>query len=343
MDHDRGGISEGIFRDKIKEKAVSEFKKIFKKVGGKEVLKQYAQSHVLLFAFLCTIVMGFSRKSLELVRLAVENKLLCKFRKKYKTFICNYLQNAQDMQTKLKRERSNKVWVCWMQGMEHAPELVKVCFESLRKHLGDREIIVITAENLEQYVTFPDYIKEKYASGIITQTHFSDLLRVELLAKYGGTWIDATVLCTDSRIPGYMLDSDLFLYQCLKPGRDGHACVASSWFITACTNHPMILLVRELFHEYWKKNNVLKDYFLVHYFFQLAIETYPGEWSRVVPVCNSTPHILLLNIFERFDADWLNSVEDMTCFHKLSYKFSEEQTSQTGTCYEYLLKTGKQE
>jgi hypothetical protein len=37
---------------------------------------------------------------------------------------------------------------------------------------------------------------EKYQKKIIDNTHFSDLLRLELLIKYGGTWIDASVLVT---------------------------------------------------------------------------------------------------------------------------------------------------
>ena len=42
---------------------------------------------------------------------------------------------------------------------------------------------------------------DKYKKGIFTRTHFSDILRLELLTKYGGTWIDASVLITkfDSR------------------------------------------------------------------------------------------------------------------------------------------------
>ena len=37
---------------------------------------------------------------------------------------------------------------------------------------------------------------EKWEKGRIPAAMFSDLLRVELLIKYGGTWIDSTVLCT---------------------------------------------------------------------------------------------------------------------------------------------------
>ena len=36
----------------------------------------------------------------------------------------------------------------------------------------------------------------------------------------------------------------------------------SSWFITACTNQPIVLLAKELLYEYWKTHNDMMDYFL---------------------------------------------------------------------------------
>ena len=58
--------------------------------------------------------------------------------------------------------------------------------------MRDREIVLITQDNLFNYVQFPDYILKKWEAGVITNTHFSDLLRLELLIKYGGTWSDET-------------------------------------------------------------------------------------------------------------------------------------------------------
>ena len=63
-----------------------------------------------------------------------------------------------------------------------------------------------------------------------------------------------------------MLDSDLFLFQNLKPGADGSTLNISSWFITSCANNKILLAVRELLWEYWKKENTLIDYFLIHHF-----------------------------------------------------------------------------
>ena len=165
----------------------------------------------------------------------------------------------------------------------------------------------------------------------------SDLIRLELLIRYGGTWIDSTVYCSGGDYPNYMMDSDLFLFQNLKPGLDGHCTSISNWFITSCTNNPILLLVRALLFDYWTKNNKLIDYFIFHDFFELAIEAYPNEWSKVVPFSNSTPHILLLRLFEDYDNDTLKYINDMTKFHKLTYKFSKEKEKLRNTYYDYLV------
>lgn len=308
------------------------FIQLFKKVGGMTVLKQYLRAHVLLFALVQTALNGFSKKSLEIVRLAVGNKILCKLRKKYARFIAEFKASYQPGE----RKCSNKVWVCWLQGIEQAPKLVQECYASLQAHLKDREIILLTQENYQDYVNFPDHVQKKIDSGAITRTHMSDLLRLELLLRYGGTWIDATVFCSGGEIPGYMLDSELFMFQTLKPGLDGHATCISSWFMTACTNHPILELTRALLYRYWEKHNALVDYFLIHDCFQLAIEAYPQEWNKVVPMCNSIPHILLLRLFEQYDERVWNAVKAMTPFHKLTYKFNETQPELEGTYYRHV-------
>lgn len=318
-----------------KEYVMKKFLAIFKKVGGWDVLKQYARAHVLVYALVQTALCGFSKKSLEILRLAVNNKILCKLRRKNKAFIAEYKASLQPGE----RKRSNKVWVCWLQGMDNAPALVQRCFRSLQEHLTDREIILLTEENYRDYVTFPAHIQQKIDSGVITRTHFSDLLRLELLLNHGGTWIDATVFCSGGNIPAYMLDSDLFVFQTLKPGLDGHPTALSSWFMTGATNHPILELTRQLLYRYWEKHNSMVDYFLIHDFFQLAIEAYPEEWEKVTPFPNSVPHILLLRLFEEYDEGMWTAVTRQTPFHKLSYKFSSEQAALPNTYYQHVMQT----
>lgn len=317
---------------------MKKFIALFKKVGGKTVLKQYLHAHVFLFAMVQTLLQGFSKKGLEIVRLSVSNKILGKLRKKYRRFIGDFKANRQDVP----RERSNKVWVCWFQGLDQAPPLVQQCFRSLQENLPDREVILLTEENYREYVTLPDYICQKAEAGIIPKAQFSDLLRLELLIRHGGTWIDSTVLCTGGQIPTYMLESDLFMFQTLKPGLDGHPTGISNWFITARTNHPILQLTQALLYEYWKKKNVLIDYFIFHLFFQLAVEAYPEEWSKVVPFSNAVPHILLLRLFTAYDPQVWESIQHMTPFHKLTYKFEQSQGQLPDTYYQQLFGSEQQ-
>lgn len=314
---------------------MSEFSKIFKKVNGMQQLKQYAKAHVLLHALVQTAVVGVSKKSLEIVRLSVRNKILQKLRKKNKKFIADCVDKLSSEVLEKKHEK--RIWIAWFQGIEQAPYIVKRCYQSIVKQFGDYEITVITDENYADYVVFPEYIVEKYQKGLITKTHFSDLLRIELLSEYGGTWIDATVFCSGGDIPKYMLESDLFLFQILKPGLDGCSTAISSWFITASSDSKIIRLVRELLYNYWRHANSLIDYFLIHDFFQLAIEAFPEEWKEVIPVCNSLPHILQLNFFERYDEEKWEAIRNMTPFHKLSYKWSDEQLKLEKTFYQKIV------
>ncbi|MDE6706790.1 MAG: capsular polysaccharide synthesis protein [Oscillospiraceae bacterium] len=315
---------------------MKDFAKLFKKVGGKEILRQYSQTHVLLFAMIETLCMGFSKKGLELVREAVAYKQLNWLRRKYHIQIEKYCQAHTD--DHVVHQISNKVWICWLQGMEQAPSLVRRCYQSVCENLPpEREIVVLTEQNYRDYVTFPDYIQQKINNGVITKTHFSDLLRLALLNRYGGTWIDATVFLSSSEIPSYMLHSELFMFQILKPGLDGHSIVTSSWFMTAHSSHPILLLTQHLLYEYWKNHQNLIDYFLLHDFMQLAIETFPKEWNKVVPFSNSLPHILLLRLFEPYDKHIWEAVKHMTPVHKLTYKYSKEDIQKKNTYYTELF------
>ncbi|MGX7074335.1 capsular polysaccharide synthesis protein [Falseniella ignava] len=318
---------------------MSVFAKLIKKKGA-EIFSDLIQSRVLFRTIAILPLVGFSKKSLEIVRLNNSNVVLSRLRRKYRKTIKKLEIEKQYLRSynQQHRDASNKIWICWFQGLDAAPHVVQECIASVREYLADREVIVLTDKNYHQYVTFPDHIKEKIDQGIISKTHLSDLLRLELLTKYGGTWIDGTVFCSSSDIPVYMLDSDLFLFQNLKPGLDGQALAISTWFMTAAKlHHPLLELTKDLLYLYWEKNNTMVDYFLIHHFFQLSIEEFPEYWSKVVPFNNSTPHILQLRLFEEFDEEMYDYILEQTPFHKLTYKFEDEKSSIPNTYYKHLF------
>lgn len=309
-------------------------KECLKKQGGLRLLVQYWKGGALFTGICEFLLLGKSRTALEILRLStnlkIKQKIFKKYRYKVKQFDSEFLEE--------KSIENRKIWVCWMQGIECAPQIVKRCYQSLKDNICDREIVLITEKNYKKYVEFPQIIQNKIDKNIIKGAHMSDLLRLELLDRYGGTWIDATVYCSSSNIPDYMLNSDLFLFQCLKPGRDGHATIISNWFITAKPHHRFIFLVKELLYEYWKEKDELVDYFIFHDFFQLIIENYPEEWSKVIPFSNAVPHILLLRLFEKYDEAIWNAVVEMTPFHKLSYKFGDSEFNKVDTFYQKIIR-----
>lgn len=310
-------------------------KETLKKQGGIKLIKQYLRGGAFFTAIGELLLLGKSKTSLEILRNAASLKIIHNLEKKYLKKIIEIEKAYSEENT---TDYPRKIWVCWLQGMDKAPKIVKKCYDSLEKCITDREIIFLTENNYREYVSFPVEIQRKIDLGIIRGAHMSDLLRLELLQNYGGTWIDATVFCSSKDIPLYMLNSDLFLFQCLKPGKDGQPTTISNWFITAKPNQKYIFMMRELMYEYWKNNDDLVDYFIFHDFFQIIINHYPSEWRKVIPFSNSIPHILLLRLFDKYDDEVWNAVIEMAPFHKLSYKFDEKFTTLDNTFYQKIIK-----
>ena len=130
---------------------------------------------------------------------------------------------------------NNNIYWCWLQGLNNAPELYKATLNSVIINCKNHNIIIINNTNLHKLVRFPSFILDKHKEKIIDNTHFSDLLRLELLIKYGGTWIDASVLITkyDKRF----FKRDLFFFRAFNNSRVS----GSNWFITAEKENPVLM------------------------------------------------------------------------------------------------------
>ena len=245
----------------------------------------------------------------------------------YKTFLKNYKPQAV-----LTHEYSNKIWWCWLQGEENAPDLCRSCLKSVREYCPEHEIIVITENNYSDYVSFPDFIIEKYQKGLISKTHFSDLLRLQLLVTHGGTWIDSTCYLTEK--PDYIFDNPLFVFQNKERGDD--SILASSWLISSEKNNSILVLTRDMIFDWWEKHNHLYHYFLIHFFFTIACEFYKGEFNKIPFFSNLPCHVMQRELFNQFDQKRFEQIKKMSAVHKLTYKFANKEIA--GTFYEYILK-----
>lgn len=218
---------------------------------------------------------------------------------------------------------SGRIWLCWWQGLDQAPELVKRCVRSIEEHAGGHEVILITDENVREYITFPKWLLEKHQKGIISKTNLSDLLRLSLLAKYGGLWLDSTFLCT-GELEDLAFGSPLFS---IKRPDYGHCSVACGYFAgyaLACDSDTrwIFSVIRDFFLRYWKTNDFLVDYLVVDYMIVLAqrhcseIEEAFAAIRPNNPRCDDL-FVRLGDIYH--EDDWLELKAETSLF-KLSWK-----------------------
>jgi hypothetical protein len=238
---------------------------------------------------------------------------------------------------KVESERGKDyVWLCWLQGIDNAPQLVKDCYSSVRYWLKDKEIIVITKDNYKDYVQFPEYVIEKWNKGIISNTHFSDLLRLELLIKYGGFWLDATTYLT-GKVPSYVEKNDFFVYR--NGWMDMEMINMGSWFIySKRTNNLLLVETRRLLYKYWRKYNYIKNYFLMHMFFRMVTDKNQGEWEKVPVINQIDSHLLMQELNNEYDFERYREITKLTSIHKLTYKGILDEENTVLKCLDELYK-----
>lgn len=295
------------------------FKKKLEQYGLPQVLKTYFHSGLILYAILFFFFIKKDKKGLELFRNILNNKLYLKLYKKNRRLIKHFERKEFEKGDGIPKI----IWFCWFQGIENAPALVKKCYILLQKNLKEYKIFNITEKNFCDYTDIPDFIIDKWKKGVITYTHFSDILRNNLLINNGGYWIDSTVFISGN-IPELIQKSSFFLFQTYKPGCNGTRVNISSWFIASVKNNPVLILAQNLLFNYWKRKNYLIDYFLYHNFLQMSLYYYRDIYDSIPKYTNETTHFLLFELQKKFNENIFNDICSQTFAHKLTYKLPED-------------------
>ena len=216
------------------------------------------------------------------------------------------------------------VWACWLQGEENAPEIVKKCFESVRKYKPvGYELVIIDYNNLDKYVSLPDFVLEKHRRGIISHPHFSDIVRLCLLRQYGGFWIDATCLLT-SVIPEKIYQPDFFIYRSF--GKFERTFI-NNCFIYSKANNQIVSKWLGAIFDYWKNEDFPIEYFVHHYLFIALLEN-DAEFnnlynSYLLTETDENMHLLFRKAEnnEEISEEFYKKACELSFIHKLTYKF----------------------
>ncbi len=237
------------------------------------------------------------------------------------------------------------VWVCWWQGPEAMPELVAMCYKRLQSVLSDNmELRLITEKNYRDYVEFPDHINEKFEKGIITVTTLSDILRMTLLSRYGGVWVDATVFFTDE-LPREFTEHPFYSQKMAgTPAAEREAC-KSLWCgfcMAGYAGMPMFQFTRDAFAEWWKKHDDIPDYVMIDYLNLIGYNHFDEIKTLIDAVPNNNTGVFnmyqVLN--QPYTPELYKSLTENDIIHKLTYKMELQKHTEDGreTLYGHLLK-----
>lgn len=236
-----------------------------------------------------------------------------------------------------KKKNNDTVWVMWLQGLENAPEIVKKCIESQKKYMPEKKFIVIDEKNFSEYVTLPDFIMEKRNKGIISNALFSDIMRLELLNKYGGYWIDASVLMTDDVLLRDIEDLPLFCFSFYYFGFNPEIMELNSWFIHSTTNNNMLSLLQKMLYAYLQDYNYVSNYYILHILGSIVDDYYKEEYEAMPIVSQVDSHVLATYIYDDFDKKKYEILRKRIGIHKLSIKFDQEKLHKKGSFYDVVI------
>lgn len=214
------------------------------------------------------------------------------------------------------------IWVCWFQGMGNAPKLVQNCIQSIKRYNEHSQIVLITADNFMNYVDISHVIINKWKCGIIDNTHFSDIIRVHLLARHGGVWIDSTCLML-ATIPKEILCSDFFIFH--SHGEFAFTLVQSCFIRCRKNNYIMRKWVAAI-DRYWEQENLRIHYFLLHLTFIALLQTdekFMKEFNNIPVMNDEGMHFILKKMMhgDKFSDDLINDARKKCFIQKLTYKF----------------------
>jgi hypothetical protein len=232
---------------------------------------------------------------------------------------------------------SRTIWCLWFQGWADAPDLVKACAASWRRHNPDWNLCLLSGATLA--ASLEELPRPATAAGNLPLEARSDVLRIELLHRFGGIWIDSTVYCLRP-LDGWIdqaMPSGFFAFN--RPMPD---VMLSSWFLAVERGSYLIDRWHRGVRAYWEGRAERDHYFWFHRLFADAYgsdERFRAIWDATPKLSADAPHCFAPyeeQLFKPVNAFTRLIVETaQTPMLKLTHKLAHERGG-PGTTYRWL-------
>ena len=180
-----------------------------------------------------------------------------------------FLQKYIDSNFSTQKEQiPNNVFVFWWSGFFNAPDIVKICRNSLKVGFPNANIVELDKKNYRKYTDIDPVIIEAFEKDVISIQTFSDILRFNVLKNNGGAWVDATLYFTDSCNLLKNLENKSFEsieFDSTKSYLQ-YKNIACSWtgFLIASRKHDVLVTaIDDVFREYFLKYKKYPIYFFI--------------------------------------------------------------------------------
>ena len=227
------------------------------------------------------------------------------------------------------------VWTMWQQGEDQMPETVKASIKTI-KDFAERnncELILLTDENLHNFIEIPNDITEKYENKELSAAHYSDIIRFSLLYQYGGIWMDATLYispyATLEMFEGEFFTMNHPPIRKDQMERDVGDFKWSGFFLAGKKGKSYFKNIRDLYLYFVRKFPVFIHYLMMDYFILSEYDSNPVFRTLVdqLPILAPAERVWFLRDYanELFDEQEWDNVLRTTPILKTTYKINEKE------------------
>ncbi|ENJ8542514.1 hypothetical protein AB2M82_003899 [Raoultella planticola] len=126
------------------------------------------------------------------------------------------------------------IWMYW--DSDDIPMVVQICVKQVMSLCGDHQVILLNRNTVHDYIDLPT-LNSDLPKAIV-----ADLIRLMLLEKYAGIWMDASIFLTENFdwIFSKINNQDAFLFYSDECTVDETRPISENWFIVCPKNSKFI-------------------------------------------------------------------------------------------------------
>ncbi|RMB11928.1 capsular polysaccharide synthesis protein [Eilatimonas milleporae] len=191
-------------------------------------------------------------------------------------------QSGQDL-----KPLPKTIWMLWFQGWDRAPEIAHACAATWVHHNPGWQIKLLSAKGLNKYAPDTVAFAKRHDIGL---TGLSNVVRMELLDRFGGVWADATVYCTRPLDDWIDIGTREGFFAFDRPGPTR---MIASWFLAARPGSYMARALRRQVANYWRGRDTADEYHWFHRQFAVLYEAdadFKQIWDKCHKFSATVPH-----------------------------------------------------